>query len=498
MDCVEARALISAGTNPGTNPGQSPALGFHLSGCPACRAFRRIDLFDREQARRARLTDTPTEIVATTSLQIPLPAIKPVARKKSRFTLLYAGAGLVLIVCTWLAWYVGLPMLHAWQDLGTMASLAPIQQPVTNIVDQESTSEVPPTQIAQTAVPTRLVTLVTTTTPRQTATSVRTVTPRPSNSPTPTSEPTATMTALPTETPIIPTETPIIPTETPIIPTVTPVIPTATPEPAPPVQAVAPATAPGGVTVLLMGIDARPGETTGRSDALLIVHVDPQQQTAAILSLPRDLWVAIPGIGEGKINGAIAQGGTGTAVATVSQALGIAIDHAVVIDFAGFRSLIDALDGVTVNVPRELYDPKFPTDDYGYTEAHFLAGPQRMNGTQALMYSRIRHPDSDFQRMRRQQALLIGISERLRTLGVFQSMHEADRITGALVPYVKTSMERSTVVQLLWDLRSVNPARLRQLVLDGAMIQETNIGGGYAILADAATLQSLGAQLIAP
>jgi LCP family protein required for cell wall assembly len=250
--------------------------------------------------------------------------------------------------------------------------------------------------------------------------------------------------------------------------------------------------------VLLLGLDARPGESTGRSDALVVAHIDPERQTAALLSLPRDLWVAIPGIGEGKINGAYVQGGAQTAAATVGQALGVKIDHTVVIDFAGFRSLIDALGGITVDVPRELYDSKFPTDDYGIVEAHFLPGPQLMDGKQALTYSRIRHPDSDFARMRRQQAVLIGISAKLRKLGAFQSLHEADRLTGALVPYVRTSLGRGTAAQLLWSLRGLDPAGVGRLILDGGMLQETTIGGSYALVADSGTLHSLGAQLTAP
>jgi LCP family protein required for cell wall assembly len=250
--------------------------------------------------------------------------------------------------------------------------------------------------------------------------------------------------------------------------------------------------------VLLLGLDARPGEATGRNDAVLVARINPEQRTGALLSLPRDLWVAIPGIGEGKINSAYVLGGARTAAATVGQSLGIPIDHTVVVDFKGFRSLIDALGGITVDVPRELYDPTFPTDDYGIKEAHFLPGPQVMDGEKALTYSRIRHPDSDFARMRRQQAVLLGIARRLGKLGALESLHESDRLTGALAPYVRTTLDRGTAAQLLWSQRTVDPANVRRLVLDGSMLQETTIGGSYALWADPATLRSLGAQLLAP
>lgn len=493
MDCSEARTLISAGTQPGAGPGQSPELGFHLSGCPACRAFRRIDLFDREQARRARVPAIPPRITA--------PVSAPVPRARAGRALLRIGAGLALIMCTWLAWYVGLPLLRAWHDLGTITSLPPMREVAASAAEPEMVvaTGTPAPAASATQRPSRATvtpsllpaTPGATATPRLAAGAAHPFAPEPSNIPTPTS------TSVPTATPP-PTDVPPSPTAIPPSPTAAPPPPTATARPEPLSQAVAPAGSAGGVTILLLGIDARPGEATGRSDALLVVHVDPERQTAAILSLPRDLWVAIPGIGEGKINGAYLQGGARTAAATVGQALGVSIDQSVVVDFAGFRSLIDALGGVTVNVSRELYDAKFPTIDYGYTIAHFLPGPQLMDGSQALMYSRIRHPDSDFQRMRRQQAVLLGISAQLRKIGTFQSLHEADRITGALTPYVRTSMERGATVQLLWSLRNINLANVRQLVLDGGMVGETSIGGSYALVADPATLQSLGAQLIAP
>lgn len=487
MDCSEARTLISAGTHPGAGAGQSPELGFHLSGCPACRAFRRIDLFDREQARRARFPTTPETVV---------PVSRPVPRTRRGLTPLRAGAGFALIVCTWLAWYIGLPLMHAWQNLGVMASLPPVSEVAANaaVPDLVIATGSPTPQVSATPIPSQTSTAVpsqqpvipsATATPRLSAGVAQLFAPEPSNIPTPTSTSEPTATQHPTDIPPPPTEAPPPP-------------PTTVEAPLPE-QAVIPAlSTDGGVTILLLGLDARPGETTGRSDALLVVHLNPEQQTAAVLSLPRDLWVAIPGIGEGKINGAYVQGGAQTAAATVSQALAISIDQTVVIDFAGFDALIDALGGISVNVSRELYDAKFPTEDYGYTVAHFLPGPQVMDGARALMYSRIRHPDSDFQRMRRQQALLLGISAQLRKLGALQSIHEADRITGALTPYVRTSLDRSTAVQLLWSLRNINPANVRQLVLDGSMVQETTIGGGYALVAAPATLQSLGAQLIAP
>ena len=256
-------------------------------------------------------------------------------------------------------------------------------------------------------------------------------------------------------------------------------------------------------TILFLGSDVRPDEgTRGRSDAIMLVHVNPAAQRVSMLSLPRDLWVSIPGFGEGKLNSAYfigeqQQNGAGLAKETVSKALGIAVDHAVVVDFAGFRNLIDTLGGIPVDVPRELYDARFPTDDYGYTVAHFTPGTEVMNGERALMYSRIRHPDSDFERMRRQQSVLVGIARKLHERGALANLHEADKITAALYPFVRTDLPPALALNLLWSIRAVDPGSVTRLTAGPSILGEANIGGAYALVADPTVLQSLGTQLVA-
>lgn len=260
------------------------------------------------------------------------------------------------------------------------------------------------------------------------------------------------------------------------------------------------------MTVLLLGVDARPGEGfRARSDALMLVRLDPQQGRATLLSMPRDMWVAIPGYGQGKVNGAFYYGaaagaGSGMELAkqTIGGAFGVPIDHAVVIDFAGFRSLIDALGGITVDVPKEIYDGQFPTDDYGYMVAHFKQGPQQMDGARALVYARTRHPDSDFERIKRQQLVLLGITNRLKERGALQNLHEADLLTAALAPYVKTDMPADLVLSMLWSLRSIDPAGVQRLTVDGSMLWETSVNGAYALVPVDGALPTMGQKLLQP
>lgn len=297
--------------------------------------------------------------------------------------------------------------------------------------------------------------------------------------------------AAPALPPANPTEPPtaVVSSTATVLPT-----PEPTPEPTP-----APADA---VTVLLLGVDARPAEgQLARSDTVMVARLDPARGRVVLLSLPRDLWTSIPGVGEGKLNTAYFIGerhGQGAVLVreTVEKMLGITIDYTAGIDFAGFRDVIDSLGGITVDVPRELYDPRFPTDDYGYTIAHFLPGPQNMNGEQALMYSRIRHPDSDFQRMRRQQQVVLAIAQRVRERGILRALNEADKLTAAVQPHVRTDMPTALALRLMWGLRDLNLSTVEQITVDSNLLTETNIGGAYALVDTAGALPAVGARLV--
>ncbi len=238
--------------------------------------------------------------------------------------------------------------------------------------------------------------------------------------------------------------------------------------------------APEPVTVLLLGTDRRPGEeVTPRSDAVLVARIDPGRKRVALLSLPRDLWVAIPGHGNNRLNAAYLWGerdgppggGLALARATVSDALGLPIDHGVVVDFRGFAGIIDALGGVNVDVPRPLVDHAFPTADYRVTTVRFAAGRQRMDGTTALAYARIRHPDSDFERGLRQQAVLVAIAERLRERGDLATWFAARRVSAALVGYVQTDMPVERMLELLWALRDLDPAAVEHYAFTEADVR---------------------------
>ncbi|NJN17482.1 MAG: LCP family protein [Oscillochloris sp.] len=237
----------------------------------------------------------------------------------------------------------------------------------------------------------------------------------------------------------------------------------ATATPLPPVDSPA--------TVLLLGSDLRPGETAiPRTDAIMVARIDPQAGRVALLSLPRDLWVEIPGHGHNRISNAYLWGerdgppgaGMSLAAATVEQLLGTAVDHVVLIDLEGFTQLIDVIGGVDVEITQELIDRRYPTNDYGVKTVHFLPGRQRLYGEDALAYARMRHPDSDFDRAQRQQQIVLAIGTRLRERGHLANVMAAEEISAALGKLLITDMPRERMIGLAWALRDLPLSAVEQ------------------------------------
>jgi LCP family protein required for cell wall assembly len=187
--------------------------------------------------------------------------------------------------------------------------------------------------------------------------------------------------------------------------------------------------------ILLLGTDHSDNGQAGRSsdrhsDSMMLLRTDPGRHRLIFLSIPRDLRATIPGYGESKINAAMQIGGPKLAVTTVSQLTGLPINHVVMVDFGAFKTLIDGIGGIDVNVPEQILSNRF---DCPYkTQARcqqwpgwrFHKGVQHMNGQRALIYSRIRENqlnpgDSDITRALRQQQVMQQTLSKLASAGTF-------------------------------------------------------------------------------
>ncbi|MFI7027005.1 LCP family protein [Micromonospora sp. NPDC049900] len=175
------------------------------------------------------------------------------------------------------------------------------------------------------------------------------------------------------------------------------------------------------LNILVLGSDSRDPESTGgsRTDTIILAHLPKNRSSAQLISIPRDTWVAVPRSKEGrggrdaKINAAYAWGGVPLMVQTVEQFTKVRVDHVVMVDFAGFKEIIDALGGIEVNSEKQFTSihPPFRT---------FQAGPQKMDGETALDYSRQRKQfaDGDFSRIRHQQQVIKAILDKATSGGL--------------------------------------------------------------------------------
>ncbi len=171
----------------------------------------------------------------------------------------------------------------------------------------------------------------------------------------------------------------------------------------------------GATNVLVLGVDERSTEPGPfRSDTMILTNFDPQDREITVLSIPRDLWLTIPGIGENRINTAHFFGGPSLAQQAVQQNLSLPAPPLYVkLNFNGFVAIIDAMGGITVDVAERLIDDSYPTDDYGVRTVDIPAGEQLMDGETALIYARSRYSTSDFDRSRRQQEIIGAIKDKV-------------------------------------------------------------------------------------
>jgi len=214
-------------------------------------------------------------------------------------------------------------------------------------------------------------------------------------------------------------------------------------------------------TILLLGTDnAAIGGREGdqHSDSIMLLRTDPSHHRLYYLSIPRDLEVPIPGVGTSKINAAFQNGGPALAIKTIRQFTGLAINHVVVVNFAAFKDLIDALGGVDVNVPERIrsnrFDCPYPTQARcdQWPGWRFHKGTQHMSGERALIYSRIREnmlnpAESDVTRGARQQAVMDAVAAKFTSPGVLFKMPFSG---GSLAKPLTTDLSAGQFLQLGW------------------------------------------------
>ncbi len=246
----------------------------------------------------------------------------------------------------------------------------------------------------------------------------------------------------------------------------------------------------GSVNILLIGSDLRRGSSF-RTDTLILVSIQPSAHAIVMLSIPRDLFVYLPGLGMQRINTAYLYGdsfhypGGGIQLLedTIRYNLGLAVDHYARIDMRGFQDMIDTLGGVEVPVacPYTDWRLKSPTLDQqnpdNWHEFTVPAGISHMDGETALWYARAREKSSDFDRARRQQEVLRGIARHALSLGLLQHLPD---LYSELRSSIASDMDLGQILELAPVAGRIDPSRIRSRFIGRDQVTNWTIPGSGA------------------
>lgn len=245
------------------------------------------------------------------------------------------------------------------------------------------------------------------------------------------------------------------------------------------------------VNILLLGIDRRPGEAfVSRTDSMMVISINPRTNAASILSIPRDLYVQIPGYGQDRINTALVYGardgdylnGAALAMQTVSSNLNVPIHHFALVDFGAFVRIINILEGIDVQVPYDINDPEYPSMDFGYDPLYIPAGLQHFDGETALKYARTRHADSDFNRAYRQQQVLLAARNKALSLGLGDLLLRAPSLYREVQDGIRTDLSLEQILRLAKTIGDIPSENMRNEVIDQDFVTSYRTPGGASVL----------------
>jgi LCP family protein required for cell wall assembly len=240
----------------------------------------------------------------------------------------------------------------------------------------------------------------------------------------------------------------------------------------------------GRINVLLLGIGGRGHDGADLTDTMMVASIDPVNHKTVLVSVPRDVWVTIPHKGSMKINAAYPtgkyaalgktdssstdpeaiRGGFELADKTVEQILGIQIHYNLLLNFQAFKQGVDAVDGITVDVPETLYDPTMAWEN-NYNPVLAKAGVQQFDGKRALLYVRSRETSSDFARAQRQRAVILALKEKVANLGTLSNPLKLSGLLNSFGHNVVTDLSLRDASRLYDILKKVPSTEVKSVGL---------------------------------
>lgn len=235
-------------------------------------------------------------------------------------------------------------------------------------------------------------------------------------------------------------------------------------------------------TIIVAGLDRREDQSNEpvRTDSLMLVSIDPATKRIGLLSIPRDLWVEIPGQEErdrinrayflGEVRGA--GGGPRLLQQTVSWNLGMRVHNYVLVDFKVLVDFVELLGGIEVSIDYTINDERYPDKNYGYDPFYLAPGRHTLNGEDALRFARTRHGNNDVLRAGRQQQVIGGIRERVLSINFLQLIAQAPALLSSLNENLQTGLDIQQIVQLAFFAKDVEADKIQMRVMNFEYVQE--------------------------
>ncbi len=235
-------------------------------------------------------------------------------------------------------------------------------------------------------------------------------------------------------------------------------------------------------TIIVAGLDRREDQSNEpvRTDSLMLVSIDPRTMSIGLLSIPRDLWVEIPGqVERDRINRAFflgevrgKGGGPRLLQQTVSWNLGMRVHNYVLVDFRVLVDAVDLLGGIEVTIDYTINDERYPDKNYGYDPFYLAPGTHVLDGDDALRFARTRHGNNDVLRAGRQQQVLSGIRNRVLSINFLELIAQMPALLSSLSTNLQTGLDVQQIVQLAFFARDIEAENITMRVMDFAYLQE--------------------------
>lgn len=264
----------------------------------------------------------------------------------------------------------------------------------------------------------------------------------------------------------------------------------------------------GRTNILILGNGGENHPGGNLTDTIIIASIDLKNNKLALISIPRDLYVTIPGYGKGKINSAFSSGendknnsatGIDIAKATIKENFGLDIHYYAKANFIALTKLIDAVGGITVNVTKAINDPYYPDEKMiGYSPFKISAGVQKLDGKTALKYARSRETTNDFDRSRRQQEIILALKEKMLSAEIVTNPIKINEILSILGSHLKTDIGMPELKYFSSVAKEFTSDKITTKVFDtsptGGLVAESG-SAGYILVPKSGNFKAISQQI---